>query len=405
MTSLRGLGILSSDTEQMDPFELDPRELKRMSPTALEAAWFKWKDREMEKRMAWSVFEFDCVLSMLTSKRGAFRIAELPSRLPCSESIWEAHSAQAWAAILPFAKTPPAGLPFYPLLQDIISQKPIPDSAPAWAKRLCVHGVARTLHDLREIEDAGAPNILGLPNLSVAHQETKQALLRALVSLQDSLSHPTCTSEIVNMKCVPPGLSCDQLATNNTHSIGSLTTHHSYLSNGHEAMDLVIYIFRNSGREASHHGSRELDAAKDQLRYIFSRDPRNTRKLATHAASIIGIARECTINTPCETMRVFFGYAFLLAFTKFFSFQQQHNTNAGTLAVKLDDIPWTRTPEAATQVQSWIDVGGRAAVDSVPDICSPLNFEALKQAALKSMRDLRVWSIAAKFHRTISNFG
>ncbi|KAF2184126.1 hypothetical protein K469DRAFT_634275 [Zopfia rhizophila CBS 207.26] len=391
VTSLRGLGILSSDAEQMDPFTWDMRQLKKKDPAALEAAWLQWRDKEMEKRMAWSVFEFDCTLSTLTSKRGAFRIAELPSRLPCSESIWEAHSAQAWAAILPFATCPPAGLPFYTLLRDVIAQKPGLDSVPAWAKRLCVHAIDRMLYDMRELEDASAPNILGLSSLTVAHRETKRALLASLTLLQDSLSRPMCTSDIVNM------------------NIGSLGAHHSYLSNSHEAMDLVVYIFRNSGRDSNQQTTRELDFTKEHLRYIYVRDPMRTRQLVTHAASITGISRECTINTPCETMRVFMAYAFLLAFTKFFPFEQYDpdstgNATPGWLAVKLDDLPWTRTPDTLERIERWIEVGGRASLESVTNICDARNFEVLKQVALKTLADLKVWGIAGKFYKTINKF-
>ncbi|PSN72957.1 hypothetical protein BS50DRAFT_174443 [Corynespora cassiicola Philippines] len=388
VTSLRGLGILSSDTEHNDVYALDPKQLKKMSAPALEASWLQWRDKEMEKRISWSVFEFDCVLSTLTSKRGAFRIAELPSRLPCCENIWSAHSAQAWVAILPFATSSPPGMLFYPLLQDIIAGKPVPGHTPAWGKRLCVHALSRMLWDLREVEDAGINN-LGLSALATAHQETKHSLLQALLALEAALSRPTSTFEIVNM------------------NIGSLGAHHAHLSDAHEAMDLVIYIFRNSGRETS--GSRELDTAKDRLRYMFARDAVAARRLAFHAASIVGVARECAINTPCETMRVFMGYAFLLAFIKFFPVPAQHARRHCSAVVapppKLDEIPWTRSPEEAARVQKWVESGGPASLEGVANVCDVRDFEALKQAALQTMRDLRVWGIAGKFHRTISNFG
>lgn len=200
VTSLRGLGVLLPESEHEDSALLDYTNLKQLNAAALESKWLRWRDKEMEKRMAWSVFEFDCTLCTLTSKRGAFSIAELPARLPCSESVWEAHSSQAWASMLPFASSPATGLLFYPLLRDIIAQKPALAQVPAWAKRLCAQAIGRLLWDLREIEDASTPSILGLPSLGRAHNETKTTLLKSLTALHDSLSRPTCTSDLVNMK-------------------------------------------------------------------------------------------------------------------------------------------------------------------------------------------------------------
>lgn len=154
----------------------------------------------MQKRMAWSVFEYDCTLSTLTSKRGAFTMAELPARLPCSDSIWEAHSAQAWVSMLPFASSPATGLLFYPLIRDIIAQRAVLGPVPAWAKRLCAQAIGRLLLDLRELEETSTPNILGLSSLRTANEETKMSLLNSLSAIHDSLSSPSSTSDLVNMK-------------------------------------------------------------------------------------------------------------------------------------------------------------------------------------------------------------
>ncbi|KAK5075678.1 hypothetical protein LTR70_010026 [Exophiala xenobiotica] len=134
VTSLRGLSILSSDREAHNNND-DFLDLKRYTAAELEQAWIRWRDKEMEKRVAWAVFEFDCTLSTMTGKRGTFSIAELPAKLPCSESLCETHSAKAWASMISFATSPPDGVLFYPLLRDILAHKPIANSNPAWAKR------------------------------------------------------------------------------------------------------------------------------------------------------------------------------------------------------------------------------------------------------------------------------
>lgn len=177
-----------------------------MSNVELDEAWRAWRDKETAKRMAWSVFEFDCTLSTMTSKKPAFRIAELPPRLPCSESIWEAHSARAWAALVPFTSSPPAGLLFYPTLREIISQGKVPPDAPAWAMRLCAVAIGSILYDLKEVQDASAPGILGIQAMTEAHLQTRQTLINGLEALDASLGKPMCTADVVNMKFVHPFL-------------------------------------------------------------------------------------------------------------------------------------------------------------------------------------------------------
>lgn len=200
VTGLRELGVLSSDAEQNESTKIDFQGLKRMDATTLEQSWNRWRDMELERRVAWSVFEFDCTLSTLTGKRGAFSISELPNKLPCSESLWDAPSANAWASVVSFSASPPGGLPFYPLLRNIISRKTVPESVPAWAKRICALVISRLLWDLREMEDASSPEVLGLPSLVDSHKATRENLLASLMSVSNSLSRPACTYDVINMK-------------------------------------------------------------------------------------------------------------------------------------------------------------------------------------------------------------
>ena len=171
-----------------------------LSQDSLEHAWTQWRDTELKKRVAWAVFEFDCTLSTLTSKRGAFNISELPPRLPCSESLWEAHSAKAWMSMVGFSSGPSEGKLLYPTLQTTIAGKPEVKSIPSWGRRLCLMILGRYLWDLRELEEAASTRVLGLPSLASAHQSTRSNLLHAMSTFNDSLSNPTSTAEVVNMK-------------------------------------------------------------------------------------------------------------------------------------------------------------------------------------------------------------
>lgn len=175
-------------------------------------------------------------------------------------------------------------------------------------------------------------------------------------------------------------------------------------------MDLVTFIFRNN--YAWKHGpsdsplAKELSRAREHLCLQFTRNPVATRRSVHHAALIVGVSRECTSFTPGETMRVFFSFAFLLAFAKFFPFDQASSTSNKHPPVRLDELPIEhfQTRAGPVQLERWIEHGGPASLGSVNDICNAHDFRALKEAALSAMDSLRVWGLAEKFHRILKNF-
>ncbi|WP_237150030.1 hypothetical protein, partial [Metapseudomonas otitidis] len=85
-------------------------------------------------------------------------------------------------------------------LRSIISRKVVPDFVPSWSKRICALVISRLLWDLREMRDASTPDVLGLSSLSDSHKAALQSLLGSLMALNDSLTTPTCTYDVVNMK-------------------------------------------------------------------------------------------------------------------------------------------------------------------------------------------------------------
>ncbi|KAJ6083052.1 hypothetical protein N7467_007187 [Penicillium canescens] len=358
VTGLRESGVLSSDAERSEASKIDFQGLKKMDAPILEQSWNRWRDIEIERRVAWSVFEFDCALSTLTSKRGAFSISELPTKLPCSESLWDAPSANAWASVVSFSASPPDGIPFYPLLQNIIARNAVSESVPAWAKRICALVISRLLWDLRELEDAASPQVLGLSSLANCHKATRGNLLASLAVLSNSLSRPTCTYDVINM------------------NVACLATHFAYLNSGDETMDLVTFIFRNN--HSWNHGSstsqlnKELARALESLRQRFQHNPVATRRSVRHAALVVGISRECTSFTPCETMRVFFSFAFLLAFARFFPFDKVPSAPRDEIpSVRLDELPTqnSKPSGSVSRLEIWIEQGGPASLESVDDIC------------------------------------
>lgn len=176
-------------------------------------------------------------------------------------------------------------------------------------------------------------------------------------------------------------------------------------------MDLVTFIFRNN--YAWNHGlstsqlNKELTRAREKLRIRFRRNPLATRRSVHHAALIVSISRECTSFTPCETMRVFFSFAFLLAFARFFPFEDlPPPPQIDGPPVRLDELPRQHAQQSgfSRSLDIWIEHGGPASLGSVDDICQQRNFQSLKEVAVKTLESLRVWGLAKKFHRILKNF-
>lgn len=378
LASLRGMGVLS-DGIATEYTEAVSSQVKHLDAAGLEIAWQEWRDKEAKIRVAWTVFEFDCTIATMTGKRGVFSLNELPSRLPCSENLWEAPTAKAWASMLVFNKQSGA---FYPLFQRLMVSNSPPHSLSAWSKRLLAQALGRLHTDLKELEDSSMPSMLGLASLAESQRTSRRTVLVALSSLSDSLSAPSSTTEIVSM------------------NIACLVNHYTHLIDGNQAMDLVVFLFRNSGRDLSTALSSELDRARQHLVAIFTRCPADMRRAVSHAASVAAIARECPIFTPCETMRVFSSFAFLLAFTKL----SNNSINDGETGINLDVLPWQRCEADDLMLKHWTIHGGPARVGEV-DICDKGNFEALRELALKTMQEFRVWGLARKFYRILQTFG
>lgn len=176
-------------------------------------------------------------------------------------------------------------------------------------------------------------------------------------------------------------------------------------------MDLVTFIFRNN--HAWNHGSstsqlnKELTRAREQLRLRFQHNPIATRRSVHHAALIVGISRECTSFTPCETMRVFFSFAFLLAFARFFPFgDMPPPPQPDGPPVQLDGLSRrdSQHGRSSRSLEVWIEHGGPASLGPVNDICHKGNFQSLRDVAVTTMEGLRVWGLARKFHRILRNF-
>lgn len=189
-------------------------------------------------------------------------------------------------------------------------------------------------------------------------------------------------------------------------------------------MEMILLICQN-GTTAN---DTELEMAKARLQMIFASEPVHARRLVYHAASIIAISRDCTVYTPCEIMRVFDAYAYVLAFVKYGPrngrdselIQESETLTLGTSTtvsgtpsnevgqsngyIRLDQVPWSRSLPQQNLVELWISGNrGFPAIDGVQNICTQTSFAQLKSSALQAIESLSLWNLSRKFHKTLDS--
>lgn len=165
-------------------------------------------------------------------------------------------------------------------------------------------------------------------------------------------------------------------------------------------MDLIVHIFRTSASQ-SKQPDQSLVFAKRRLTSILVNHPHKARNLAWHAAQIISVANEYLVSAPCEIMRVFMGYIFILAFAMFGP-QPSSDSNYESCPVRLDVS--TRIDGQRTAITTWIENGGPASIGSVTNIYSDGGLKAISQEAQTMLRKMRFWGLAKKFIRILESF-
>lgn len=191
-------------------------------------------------------------------------------------------------------------------------------------------------------------------------------------------------------------------------SIAQLIYHYSHLYTAEDILDLVIFIVRSSATTSTSNltnrqlPSKSCQVARSSLISKFARDPRKTRKLAWHAAQIIAVADAYLVSAPCEILRVFMGYLFIMAFARYGTHAQKIADGQGVVSVKLDVPSPTQSQQEA--ISKWIEYGGPASLASIDNICSDRCVGTLNEQAQALLSKLRNWGLVDKFCKILDAF-
>ena len=157
---------------------------------------------------------------------------------------------------------------------------------------------------------------------------------------------------------------------------------------------MIVYIVRNliSSTPQQHDG---IEVARERLKSTFARDPKTARRLCWHAAQIVAIANDYLVSAPCEIMRVFMGYIFIIAYSTYGPHGIPSSEVNYTVRLDLHD----HNISQRRVVVRWIEAGGLASCGSVQDIVAPGSTPAISNDAQKMLQKLNCWGLATKFVR------
>jgi hypothetical protein len=163
-------------------------------------------------------------------------------------------------------------------------------------------------------------------------------------------------------------------------------------------MDVVVFIVRNV---ISHGQSRggTLESTRRRLRSDFAKDPKRSRQLVWHAAQIVAVANEYLVSAPCEIMRLFMGYIFIIAYVEHTSQASQNLSNPVRL-----DLPNHQMAQRHS-INEWIRNGGPASIGSVDNVYSKGCAATLSQDAQSMLQRLHCWGLAEKFTKILQAWG
>jgi hypothetical protein len=382
-SGLRSLKLLSRP-KQRGKNEIWSAVTTPSGSTSLQSQWESWVEQERLKRLAWSAFEYDCSLCILTNRRAAVDLSELPETFPCAEALWQARTPVAWKALMShMSENASHALPQV-IIRGLLAGHAPPSDLPFWARRLSAQLVSRQLWDSKQAETAYISECFALPSAREIQIETKARLLGGLQILADSVAGPRDITELISGNII------------------TLILHYSHLHAYGDLLDLLIYVVRSSVQSPPT-DPVSIGSATQKLVAGLGNNPQGSRRLAWHAAQIVATALKFLVPAPCEILRVFMGYTFLMAFAK-------HGPHGGCFpcqgtADKLDGVSLDVTQATVKHkeaVERWIEHGGPAVVDPIGDICDIGAFSKIRQQALQTMGSLRHWGLAEKFTKILA---
>ncbi|KAI8711139.1 hypothetical protein NCS52_01489300 [Fusarium sp. LHS14.1] len=107
------LALATNSCLQLRLLDEDDRIGARQEDQSLEQTWIAWRFRETRRRTGIFIWLTDCLFAFATENPPTLPPQRLKLRLPSSDDLWEAETAQGWLALAPKYNTHQGGSAFY----------------------------------------------------------------------------------------------------------------------------------------------------------------------------------------------------------------------------------------------------------------------------------------------------
>ncbi|KAF2098697.1 hypothetical protein NA57DRAFT_56343 [Rhizodiscina lignyota] len=332
---------------------------------SIEEQWRTWIDQEKDCRLSWGVFETDSSATFLYNARPYIRLARMHVNMTCSEELWEAETAEEWAAL----KSSP-GLqlqgPFFPdLLDELIGSWENGGLASRITnmrhQRVLMLATARMQWTLKDI-NTSTPIYYKSRGKSLFREEAND-ISKVMTSFQDAIRSSLKSAVLTS--------------ADYQHAARNLPIAH--ISHLYAAGDLMdwLYMFLQTEKSELQRG-RMLRA-----RWASERLDR-VRQAAFHCGQLLGIARHYPKAFPQLPFMIFHAGAALWCIAPFLNGNPSKAPSMASIS--------TRASTPANEATS-VD---RVRIDYLPEFG---NLEALADPAKASelsrcRTDLDVWLAA-----------
>jgi hypothetical protein len=168
-------------------------------------------------------------------------------------------------------------------------------------------------------------------------------------------------------------------------------------------MDLVICLVRSSTISSTRRNPSFLRSIKQRLIHQLGRDPVVSRTLAYHAAQIVGRTYGFLVSAPCEILRIFMGFTFLLAYAAYGRrIPSGKGISTSQAWIYLDST--CKTQDQQDSLQRWFQDDGPAAMTISGDIDDQGFTKLLRQQAQETLKRLDQWGLADHFSKMMAEY-
>ncbi|KAL6882527.1 hypothetical protein HDV57DRAFT_521566 [Trichoderma longibrachiatum] len=377
--SLRSLGMLGDESET------DPALETVTQP--LQAEWTAWITYEQAIRTTWAVFEYDCGVSLFSNRPCIIELADLPSRFPCADELYEAPDAQSWAELRSRLPNRANGPLVSAIVAASVGRTPLSRDVSPWTRRLCTQLFERILRGFRrgaqrESTVAGCRHV-GLDVASVCMENTATViwaisfLARSIPG--DETTAPLSTSDLVNF--------CST----------KMIRHYAQLCLSTDVMDTMTYIARAAASPSSPNSRTSLRWAQQKLIDHFAVDPPKSRQYIWHAGQIIRIAKIHAVFAPCDSLRIFSAYLAVIAFAKY-----------GPSSLRdvegVEPFQADAWPVNDVEVERWLQIGGPARIGSCHRIQVGCSTDQILQDSFQLLNSFENWGVVERFFKILGHF-